>query len=152
MHSLHTWYFHVHKSLRQFTKLLKALGFKAFLRYEGKARVGNCAACHTPAEFSDLKSHVVTKRGSPKPTPSLRNLKKRKVDIRKVIMEKIAASNLKRSGKADKIDDAYAKLNITKNDIPGLVAFLKLLDDVSDDNFRKLILNAELLDTSEDIE
>ena len=56
------------------------LGFKTFFRYEGRAKVGNCAACHTPAEFTDLKSHVVTKGGSPKPTPSLRNLKKRKVE------------------------------------------------------------------------
>jgi outer membrane protein assembly factor BamB/N-acetylneuraminic acid mutarotase len=128
------------------------LGFKTFFRYEGKARVGNCAACHTPAEFTDLKAHVVTKGGSPKLTPSLRNLKKRKVDIRKAIMGKISASSQKRSRAADKIDDAYAEMNISKQDVPGLVAFLNLLNDVSDLEFRKLILNAKLLDTSQDIE
>ncbi|MCH8046629.1 MAG: hypothetical protein IID44_23245 [Planctomycetes bacterium] len=128
------------------------LGFKTFLRYEGKAKVGNCAACHAPAEFTDLKTHVVTKGGSPKPTPSLRNLKKRKVDITKVILNKIAASRQKRSGEADEIDDAYAKMNLSKQDVPGLVAYLNLLNDVSDSEFRKLILKARLLDTSKDIE
>jgi hypothetical protein len=128
------------------------LGFKTFFRYEGKARVGNCAACHTLSEFTDLKSHVVTHDGSLVPTPSLRNLKKRKIDIRKVILEKIAASEQKRSGKADKIDSAYAAMNIDRSDVPELVAFLRLLNDVPDSEFRNLILNAELLDTSKDIE
>ena len=128
------------------------LAFKTFFRYEGKAKVGNCAACHTLAEFTDLKSHVVTKGGTAIPTPSLRNLKKRKVDVRKAIQTKIIASNQRRSGKADEIDDTYAKMNINEKDVEGLVAFLHLLNDVSDKQFRQLILNAKLLDTSEDIE
>ena len=128
------------------------LALKTFFRYEGKAKVGNCAACHTPAEFTDSQAHVVTKGGSPTVTPSLRNLKKRNVDIPKAIMDKITASNQKRSGEADEIDDAYAKMNINKKDVPGLVAFLNLLNDVSDSEFRSLILNAKLLDTSQDIE
>ncbi|MEO1972457.1 MAG: hypothetical protein ABGX07_12920, partial [Pirellulaceae bacterium] len=81
-----------------------------------------------------------------------RNLKKRKIDIRKVSLEKIAASEHKRSGKADKIDSAYAEMNIDRSDVPELVAFLRLLNDVPDSEFRNLILNAELLDTSKDIE
>lgn len=130
------------------------LAFKTFFRYEaeGEARVGNCAACHTPVEFSDLKNHVVAKDGSPQPTPSLRNLEKRKVDIRKAVMDKIAASEQKRSGSADEIDDAYAKMNITQKDVGGLVKFLSQLNDVKDADFRKLILDAQLLDTSADIE
>ena len=128
------------------------LAFKTFFRYEGKAKVGNCAACHTPAEFTDSKPHVVTKGGSPTVTPSLRNLKKRKVDLRKAIMDKIAASRQKRSGEAVEIADAYAMMDIGKKDVPGLIAFLGLLNDVSDSEFRNLILNAKLLDTSKDIE
>ena len=128
------------------------LAFKTFFRYEGKAKVGNCAACHTPSEFADSKPHVVTKGGSPKPAPPLRNLKKRKVDIAKAIMEKIAASSQKRSGEADEIDDAYASMDISNKDVPGLVAFLNLLNDVPDSDFRNLILEAKLLDTSKDIE
>lgn len=128
------------------------LGFKTFFRYEGKSKVGNCAACHTLADFTDLKMHVVAKNGSPKPTPSLRNLKKRKIKIREVVKGKIVASLQKRSGEAKEIDSAYSKMEISSKDIPGLVAFLNLLNDVSDSDFRKLILNAELLDTSKDIE
>ncbi len=128
------------------------LGLKIFLRYEGQAGVGNCAACHTPVEFTDLKSHVVTKGGSRQPTPSLRNLRKRNVDIEKVIMDKIAASGQKRSGRGDEIDEAYAKMNIGRRDVPRLAAFLNLLNDYSDAEFRQLILKAKLLDTSADIE
>ena len=116
------------------------------------AKVGNCGACHIPAEFTDAKKHVVTKGGSPTLTPALRNLKKRRVDIRKAIMAKVTASRQKRSGKAADIDSAYAEMNISDKDVPGLVAFLKLLDDVPDSGFRELILNAKLLDTSGDIE
>ncbi len=126
------------------------LGFKTFLRYEGTAHVGNCAACHTLPELTDLKSHVVTQGGSAKPTPSLRNLVKRRVDLRKILLKKMAVSQQKRSGQAADIDDAYAAMNISKDDIPALEAFLKLLNDVSDKEFRNLILNAEVLDTSED--
>ena len=67
--------------------------------------------------------------------------------------EKIAASRLKRSGAGKEIDSAYAKMKLDKQDAKHLVAFLKLLNDVSSDTqFRKLILNAKLLDTSGDIE
>jgi hypothetical protein len=128
------------------------LGFKTFLQYEGKTSVGNCVACHAPADFSDLKKHVVTQGGAPMPTPSLRNLKKRNIDLRKAILGKIAASRQKRSGEADDIDDAYKKINLSKQDVSRLVAFLDLLNDVSDADFRKVILGAKLLDTSKDIE
>ena len=67
-------------------------------------------------------------------------------------MGKIAASRQKRSGKSDRTAEAYAQMNISKKDVPGLVAFLGLLDDVPDKDFRGLILHARLLDTSGDIE
>ena len=130
------------------------LAFKTFFRYEdeGFGKVGNCATCHTPVEFADTRTYVVEKGGLPKETPSLRNLGKRNVDIRKEILKKIAASKQKRSGAANEIDDAYAVMDISEKDVSGLEAFLNLLNDGSDSDFRDLILNAELLDTSQDIE
>ena len=128
------------------------LAFKTFFRYEGEAAVGNCAACHTLAEFSDEKEHIIIAGGSPVKTPSLRNLRQTKVDVGRVIREKIAASEKKRSGEADEIDDSYGVMNISEEDVPGLVAFLDLLNDVPDEDFRKLILDVTLLDTSGDIE
>jgi hypothetical protein len=125
-------------------------GFKTFLRYEGSASVGNCAACHAPADFTDRKSHVVSKDGTAKPTPSLRNLAKRRVDLRKVLLRKLDAARRKQSGAADEISDGYSGMTLSERDIPGLVAFLKLLEDVPDDRFRKLILEAKVLDTSEE--
>ncbi len=130
------------------------LAFKTFFRYEpeGNLGVGNCAACHTPTEFTDFKKHVVGKGGSAKPTPSLRNLDLSDADLEAVIIQKIAVANQKRSGEADDVSDSYAKIAITKEDVPGLVKFLSQLNDVKDAEFRKLILDATLLDTSEDNE
>ncbi len=60
------------------------LGYKTFLESEGTAKVGNCIACHAPPDFTDLKEHVSSQSDSKNPTPSLRNLAKRKVNIRQV--------------------------------------------------------------------
>ena len=128
------------------------LGFKTFLRYEGTASVGNCAACHTPADFTDGKSHVVSKSGTPQLTPSLRNPTKHTVDLRKALLAKITASQRKRSSEDSAIDAAYSTMNINEKDIPHLVAFLQLLNDVPENDFRKLILNATVLDTTGDSE
>ena len=128
------------------------LAFKTFFRYEGKEQVGNCAACHSPAEFSDSKTHVVTKGGEAVATPSLRNLNLGRKDLEKVIHGKIAASRLKQAGEADEIDDAYSIMRLGKEDVPGLVAYLDLLKDVPDDKFRGLILDATVLDTTGDLE
>ena len=122
------------------------LGFKTFMRYEGEASVGNCAACHTPADFTDDKTHVVSQGADAKRTPSLRNLSGRGIDLRNALLEKIAASRQKRSVDASEIDDAYGAMRISEEDIPGLMAFLKLLDDVPDDEFRNLILAAKVID------
>ena len=41
---------------------------------------------------------------------------------------------------------------MNKGDLHQLMAFLNLLNDVPDQDFRNLILNAKILDTSQDIE
>ena len=125
-------------------------GLKMFLEYQGANGVGNCAACHIPPDFSDGKSYVVTKGGSVKPTPSLRNVMKRRVDLRKALLRKLEASQQKRSGEANEVSDNYSAMDFTEQDITVLIAFLKLLDDVSDERFRELILNAKVLNTLEE--
>ncbi|MHC4876954.1 MAG: sulfatase-like hydrolase/transferase [Planctomycetota bacterium] len=123
-------------------------GFKTFLNFEGEASVGNCAACHSLPDFTDGKSHVVEKAGKPVPTPSLRNLGKRRVDLRAALQKKLDASRQKTSGKADEISDKYSAMRLSDADITQLIAFLKLLDDVPDKRFRELIIEATVLDTS----
>ena len=124
-------------------------GFKTFMRNAGESSVGNCAACHTPADFTDSLTHVVSPGESAVETPSLRNLAESNVDLRQVILDKIAASRVMQSGEADDIDAAYSHMRLEEEDVPGLVAFLKLLNDVSDSDFRNLILNVEVLNTQE---
>lgn len=124
------------------------LAFKTFFRYEGE-QVGNCAACHVPAEFNSKNTFVTSKGGKAKAAPSLRNLAKRDIDVAAVLKAKIAASKQKQSSKANDIDDAYGPMNITEKDIPGLVSFLKLLNDGKEEDFRGLILHAEIMDTSD---
>lgn len=124
-------------------------GFKTFLRYEGESGVGNCAACHTPFEFADGKSHIVEKDRKAAPTPSLRNLGNRRIDLREAVSKKLAASKQKRSGQASKISQAYSVMNLNEKDIDKLVAFLKLLNDTPNEKFRELILKAKVLEKLE---
>jgi hypothetical protein len=124
------------------------LAFKSFFQYEGATAVGNCAACHTPGDFTDGRKHVVEKGGSAVDTPGLRNVAARDIDLEAVIRAKVAAAEQKRSGHADEIDDAYSVIRLNDKEIKDLVSFLKLLNDGEEAGFRDLILNAEILDTS----
>jgi len=85
-------------------------------------------------------------------TPSLRNSVRRGVDLKKALETKLDALHLKRSGGADRISDEYSAMQLSAKDVSNLIAFLKLLDDVSDERFRELILKASVLDTSSDSE
>jgi outer membrane protein assembly factor BamB len=123
-------------------------GFKTFLGYEGTKNVGNCAACHVLHDFTDGKRHVVRKGGKAISTPSLRNLGKRGIDLQKVLQRKLEASRLKRAGEAEEISNEYVGIYLSENDIPKLIAFLSVLDDVSDKKFRELIVKTTVLDTS----
>ena len=122
------------------------LGYKTFLSTDAKVSNGNCVACHAPEKFTDLKKHIVTSKGKLSPTPSLRNMGKRKVDLRKVLQAKLAGS------KAKGVDAEYRKMHLNQKDLTHLEAFLKQLNDVSDKDFRSYILNIKILDTSGDIE
>lgn len=123
------------------------LAFKTFFRYEGE-QAGNCNACHTPPNFNSDKTFVTTKGGEAKKAPILRNMKEHNVDVEAVLKKKIDAAKAKQAG-ADDIDDAYSVMTITEKDIPGLVSFLNLLNDGKEEEFRDLILNAEIVDTSD---
>jgi hypothetical protein len=104
--------------------------------------------------FTDRKKHVVTKGGSPIETPSLRNLKRTDKKLRKAIMDHIAASKQKKSGEAKGLDDMFALMTITEKDVPALIGFLRLLNDVADVNevakarkrFRPLVNDAKVVD------
>jgi len=127
-------------------------GFKIFLGYEGTTSVGNCAACHSLHDFTDGKSHVVQHGQTAKPTPSLRNTGKRRIDLKAALQRKIEAARMKKSGAASGISDKYSTMHLSEQDIPKLVAFLKLLDDVSDERFRELVVQATVIDVPFDAE
>lgn len=120
------------------------LGYKTFLSTDAKVSNGNCVACHAPEKFTDLKLHTLNVDSPPRPTPSLRNLAKRKVNIAKALQAKLTA---------DKAPDApkdYQLIKLNKDDLKHLEAFLRQLNDVDDKQFRQLILKATILDTSQD--
>ena len=123
-------------------------GFKTFLGSEGDVNVANCVSCHSPAGFTDGKSHMATSGGATKPTPSLRNLKLGPTDLEKVIRAKMAASKARKAGDKN-VASAYARMNLTETDVPNLVAFLQSLRDVKDDRFRELIINAKVFDATQ---
>lgn len=130
--------------------------FKMFFSFDTfyYPKAGNCGACHGAGSFDDGKKHVVTKGGSPIKTPSLRNLKRTDKELRGAIMDHIAASQQKKSGEAKGIDDMFTLMIITEDDIPGLVKFIKLLNDVADGKdmeqvrkrFRPLVTESKMVD------
>lgn len=116
------------------------LGYKTFLSTDAKVSNGNCIACHAPEKFTDLKKHVVNQGGKALPTPSLRNMRKRNVDIAKVLQAK-----LKIAKAADALKE-YKLIKLNETDLKQLEAFLNQLNDVDDKQFRDLILKAKILD------
>lgn len=127
------------------------LGYKTFLRawpeIEGVA-VGNCVVCHTPSHFTDSASHFVDNSGEAKETPALRNLKKTNAELESILREKLKMAEKARAGEVE-IDEAYQLITLEEEDIKNLVAFLQSLNEVPEEEFRQLIVNAEILDTSD---
>lgn len=117
------------------------LGYKSFLRAweetEGTA-VGACVVCHTPASFGGTEA---------KPAPSLRNLKQSKEELKKIIQQKVEMATKARAGDAQ-IDEAYKLVVLDEKDIDNLVAFLQTLKELPHDEFRQIIVDATILDTS----
>lgn len=117
------------------------LGYKTFLRawpeVEGVA-VGNCVVCHTPSAFADESKEV----------PSLRNLKKSDAELESIVREKLKMAEKARAGDAA-IDEAYEIIVMEDEDVKNMVAFLQSLNEISGDEFRERIVNAEILDTSD---
>jgi len=117
------------------------LGYKIFLSTDAKVSNGNCVTCHAPDKFTDFKLHKLNVDSPPRPTPSLRNLAKRKVDIAKALQAKLA------DAKSSNAPKAYRNIHLNKIDLTHLESFLKQLNDVDDKAFRELILNAKILNT-----
>ena len=120
------------------------LGYKIFLSTDAKVSNGNCVVCHAPEKFTDFKLHTLNVDSPPRPTPSLRNLAKRKVNLARALRAKLAAAKVPDAPKA------YRNMHLNKTDLAHLEAFLKQLNDVDDKAFRELILKAKILDTSQD--
>ena len=117
------------------------LGYKTFLSTDAEVSNGNCVVCHAPEKFTDLKEHVLSEGGKALPTPSLRNMSRREVDVAEALRTKLAVAE--KPG----VPKDYKPMKLDKADLTHLEAFLKLLDDVEDKNFRGLILQAKVLDT-----
>jgi hypothetical protein len=127
------------------------LGYKSFLRAwpesEGIA-VGNCVVCHIPPTFSNSATYVVDESGEAKAAPTLRNLKKTDAELKAILEKKVEMANKARAG-GTKIDEAYALIQLTDADVDNLVKFLQSLNEVPEDHFRQLIVEATILDTSD---
>lgn len=90
------------------------------------------------------------------PTPSLRNVAETAPynhneayqTIEDVVRHKMEMSRLAKEGKAPYVDEAYKTMNITESDIPGLVKFLETLTNAAEEEFRKMVLTTDILDTS----
>ena len=70
-------------------------------------------------------------------------INQRPVDVAEALRAKLAVAKQPGAPKD------YQSIKLDKDDLVHLEAFLKLLDDVEDKNFRGLILQAKVLDTSQ---
>ena len=88
-------------------------------------------------------AHAYCRRPTP-PPPSLRNLAKRKVDIAKALKNKISMAKMPGA------PEEYQYILLNEDDLEHLEVFLQQLNDMDDKMFRRVILNATILDTSSD--
>ena len=102
-------------------------GFKIALDSGQALHAGSCFSCHQLPDCSLTTSKPVT--------PSLRN----------------ASYSIKQLQQAMKTD-SHRNLQLDEGDLTRLLALLQILKDVPDADFRNLILNANVLDTSGDLE
>lgn len=126
------------------------LGYKTFMRAwpEPGDGVGNCVSCHTPAAFTDKAKHIVDDSGSAKATISLRNQKKSDEELEAIVRQKIKMAAIARKGNSD-IDEAYRLIELRDEDVANLVSFLQSLNEAPKETFRQLIVDSEILDTSD---
>lgn len=127
------------------------LGYKAFMRAwsEKGAAVGNCVVCHTPPAFTDGKKYIVDESGVAKVVPSLRNLEKSDKDVEAILQRKVKMADMARANDEGDIDEAYKIIRLSESDVKDLVQFMGSLNEISKEGFRDLILNAEILDTTD---
>ena len=102
-------------------------GFKIALDSGQALHAGSCFSCHQLPDCSLTTSKPVT--------PSLRNASHSMKQLRQTLKT-----------------DAHHNLQLDEGDLTRLLALLKILKDVPDADFRNLILNATVLDTSGDLE
>jgi len=128
-------------------------GYKSFMRAwpDPGQGIGNCVSCHTPANFTDDAKHIVDDSGEAKITPSLRNHKKSDKELEAIIRQKLLMAKKARDGSA-KIDEAYKVIELKESDVKEMVRFLQSLNEVPKETFRKIIVEAEILDTTDIIE
>ena len=102
-------------------------GFKIALDIGQALHAGNCFSCHQLPDCSLATSKPVT--------PSLRNTSYSIKQLQQVMKT-----------------EPHRDLQLDESDINRLLALLKTLNDVPDADFRNLILNATVLDTSGELE
>ena len=102
-------------------------GFKIALDSGQALHAGSCFSCHQLPDCSLTTSKPVT--------PSLRNVSYSMKQLRQTMMT-----------------DPHHNIQLDEGDLTRLLALLQILKDVPDADFRNLILNATVLDTSGDLE
>ena len=113
------------------------------LRFEGTVMSG------TPV-LSTAAEALARYRGSFK-TPVLRNLQRTGPymhngayeSIDSAVREILRINQMARAGEMVGIDEEYRVMNLSEGDVPALVAFLKMFDEVPVEDFRDLLIDFE---------
>jgi cytochrome c peroxidase len=125
-------------------------GWLMFIRAYGNATaIGNCAECHRMPDFTDRAKHNIGTAKEPLPTPSLRGLAAKKSffhdgsagSIEEAIARHVAAAQVAQQDKRSGVEVEVGKIALTPKEVREVAAFLRSLESVPRDQFRRHLVD-----------
>jgi cytochrome c peroxidase len=125
-------------------------GWVMFVRAYGDANgIGNCAACHAVPDFTDHQKHNIGTAKEPLPTPSLRDIAKKKSYFRdgsaKTLEEAIARhvenGRIARDDKRAGVEIEVGQIALTEDEVRQVAEFVRALESVDRTQFRDYLVD-----------
>jgi hypothetical protein len=125
-------------------------GWLMFIRAYGDATgVGNCTACHTVPDFTDMRRHNIGTAQDPIETPSLRDLDSKRAffkdasapTLEEAIARHVENGRLALANKQAGVDESLGQIRLNEEEIKRVAAFLRSLRTLERDQFREHLID-----------
>jgi cytochrome c peroxidase len=125
-------------------------GWLMFIRAYGNATgIGNCAECHRVPDFTDHAKHNIGTAKQPVDTPSLRGLAGKKKffhdssasTLEEAIQRHVDAAQTAQQDKRSGVEVEVGKIALTEEQVREVAAFLRSLEPVPRDQFRRYLVD-----------